>query len=257
MKTTTKIILGTGIIALLWSSVPLAQEAMETPRFQPVEMYSCNYNKGKGPRDLDRAVAKFNEWSDANSPTGYTAWTLTPQYFNGDIEFDVAWLGAWDDNAAMGSNTDTFVSKAAGVQAGFDRALTCDSHIGAQALNVKPPQNAAPPATGIVMFSSCTLAEGIGPADAFALHVAWGEYLESKGSKAAMWTFYPGLGAGDLDFDYYLVTAYGNYSELAATTEILTNGGGWMEAAKIFAGAVNCDGPRVYDSQLRRNGAGS
>lgn len=42
MKTTTIIILGTGIIALLWSSVALAQEAMETPRFQPVEMFSCS-----------------------------------------------------------------------------------------------------------------------------------------------------------------------------------------------------------------------
>jgi hypothetical protein len=256
MKTVTKIILGTGIIALSWSGIALAQETVETPSFQPVEMYSCSYNKGKGPRDLDKAVAKFNEWSDANSPTGYTAWTLTPQYYNADITFDVAWLGAWTDNAEMGSNTDAFVSKGADVQAGFDRVLTCDSHNGAQAVEVKAPQNAAPPARGIVMFSSCTLAEGVGPAEAYAKHVAWAEYLDSKGSKAAMWAFYPGLGAGETDFDYYMVTAYGNYSDLAATSEILTNGGGWMEAAKLFAGTVSCDGPRVYDSQLRRSGAG-
>ena len=257
MNTTTKIILGTGLIALLWSGVALAQDAAEAPNFQPVEMYTCNYNKGKGARDLDRAVAKFNEWSDANDPTGYTAWTLTPQYFNADITFDVAWLGAWNDHAAMGSNTDTFVSKGAEVQAGFDRALTCDSHTGAQAVEVQPPQNAAPPATGIVMFSSCTLAEGVGPADAFAAHVAWAKYLDGKGSKVATWNFYPGLGTGTMDFDYFVVNAYGNYTDLAATTEILTNGGGWMEAAKIFAGVVSCNGPRVYDSQLRRNGAGS
>jgi hypothetical protein len=256
MKTTTKFVLGAGVIALLWSGIALAQESAPTPNFQPVEMFSCTYNKGKGARDLDRAVATFNEWSDANDPTGYTAWTLTPQYFNADITFDVAWLGAWTDNAAMGSNTDTFVTKGASVQAAFDRVLTCDSHTGAQAVEVKPPQNAAPPATGIVMFSSCTLAEGVGPADAYAAHVAWGKYLDSKGSRAAMWTFYPGLGSGTMDFDYWVVTAYGNYAELAATTEILTNGGGWIEAAKIFAGIVSCDGARVYDSQLRRNGAG-
>jgi hypothetical protein len=107
------------------------------------------------------------------------------------------------------------------------------------------------------MFSSCTLAEGVGPADSYTAHVAWAKYLDSKGSKAAIWTFYPGLGIGSADFDYYVVTAYSNYADLAATTEILTNGGGWMEAAKIFADVVSCDGPHVYNSQLRRNGAGS
>lgn len=254
-KATT--ILGTSILALFSSGFTAAQEPMVEPRFVPVEMYICNYNKGKGARDLNKAVDKFNEWSDKNDPTGYTAWTLTPQFTNADIEWDVAWLGAWQDNPTMGTSTDLFLGKGGAVNDGFNKVLDCGSHTGAQAVAIKPAASTQPPATGVVMFSSCTLEEGVGPADAFEAHVAMAKYLDSQGSKAATWAFYPGLGSGTIDFDYYMVTAYDNYADMGATAEIMTNGGGWMEAAKTFAGVVSCDGPRVYNSQLRRNGAGS
>jgi hypothetical protein len=250
----TKTILGTGVVALLFSGITAAQEPLVPPRFQPVEMFTCDYNKGKSAKDLDKVVAKFNKWSDQHEPTGYTAWTLTPHFVNADIDFDIAWLGAWTDNATMGAQTDNFLAKGGAIQADFDRVLTCDSHEGAQAVTIKPGASTEAPENAVVMFSSCTLADGVGPGDSFAAHVAMARYMDSQGSKAATWAFYPGLGSGSTDFDYYMVTGYANYADMAATTEIMTNGGGWMEAAKIFAGVVSCDGPRSYLSQRRRSG---
>ena len=68
-------------------------EADEANVATPMEMFACNYNKGKGPADLDAAVKKFNAWGDKKGIDDYSAWTLVPYYSSPEQEFDVLWLG--------------------------------------------------------------------------------------------------------------------------------------------------------------------
>ena len=35
----------------------------------PMEIYTCKYNEGKGPADLDAATKKFNKWADKQGIT--------------------------------------------------------------------------------------------------------------------------------------------------------------------------------------------
>ena len=68
----------------------------------PVEVYTCKYNDGMGPADLDAVVAKWNTWADGQGLNDYTAWTLTPFYAGPDQDFDVIWLGVSPTAQALG-----------------------------------------------------------------------------------------------------------------------------------------------------------
>ena len=57
-----KIIILLSSLPLLWCTSISAQES-EMPNLGAVELYQCNYNKGKGSKDLDRAVNKWNKWT--------------------------------------------------------------------------------------------------------------------------------------------------------------------------------------------------
>jgi hypothetical protein len=89
-------------LPLLWSNAALAQEA-DPPRAVPVEVFACNYLKGKSYKDLQRVIDKWNKWMDENGAAAYTAWTLVPEFTNGGTyKMDVGWVGAWADGAGLG-----------------------------------------------------------------------------------------------------------------------------------------------------------
>ncbi len=252
MKTITKMIMGTCLVAFAFSEQLLAEEPMQAPSYSPVELFTCNYNKGKDSKDLDRVIGKFRKWADANDP-GYTAWTLTPVYTSADIEFDVGWLGTWNDFAAQGASADNWAAN--GMQADFDKVISCDSHSSAASANIIPPASETPPESGVILFSSCTYAEGSGGEQAFAAHQQMSAYMKSKGSTAGAWVFYPGMGSGDIDFDYYFVRGYTDFKAVAHDSNVITNGAGYRKAGEIFKGVTDCDIPRAYAASLVRAGS--
>ena len=223
------------------------------PNLGAVELYLCNYNKGKGSKDLDRAVDKWNKWTDENSKFSYSAWTLTAQFNSPSYTFDIAWLGAYQNGAEFGAGTQEFQDTGGAMQAEFDKALTCAEHTAVTTLNFKPPHAGWPSPTAVTAFSDCTLAEGKRLEDVLEVHRAWASHLTEKGSKAGMWAFFPAYG-GDNDFDYKIVTTYPDYTAMGMDNNDYTNGGGWMKARELTEGVVNCDTPRVYDTVLRRDG---
>ena len=80
-------------ILLLACSGSWAQEESAAPVVYPVETYTCKYNDGQGPADLDKAIAGWNEYMDEQDDHTYFAMTITPNYFGGET-FQVGWLGA-------------------------------------------------------------------------------------------------------------------------------------------------------------------
>jgi hypothetical protein len=257
MSKMRKIFATIGAIAalpLLWSNTATAQEA-DAPRFVPVEVFSCNYVKGKSYKDLQRVIDKWNKWMDENGAAAYTAWTITPDFSSGGkYEMDVGWVGAWADGKAMGASQQKSVfGDGAAMIAEFSNVVDCPMHSSSASVNIKEPMG-WPSKTSVTIFSDCKVAEGKTVVDAFAMEQAWSEQMSASGSKAGTWLWYPGWGLGDIDYDYKRVIGHPDYPSTGADFESFTNGRGYEKAAGIFAGSVSCDSPRVYSTHLVRDG---
>ncbi len=248
--------LGSAAILFTCSNAVLADghmEAEEGPSFFPVEMWTCSFRDRQDRGDLDRAINRWTDWMDETGQTGYAAWLITPHYFNSDIKFDVGWLGAWTDFKTMGTGHDQYLGGAQDIQDAFEKVLDCDTHIGVWAVAVAPPMG-PPEKNGVVNFSSCKVAEGSTAENAYAAHVKWSKWLRGMGSKLNQWAFFPGLGSGKWDNDYYAVTGYNNNAEMGATMQMVSDNEGWKKAAELFGGVAECDGARSYGSELLFNG---
>lgn len=231
---------------LSWSQLALAQE---DGGVAPVEWYACDFVDGKDLADLDKVNAKFNKWADKNDP-GYSAWLMFPNLHSG-VEFDFGWLGSWPSGAAFGKGTDAFLQNEELLQS-FGEVIDCSaSHEMASSAAINAPDG--PPANGVVIFAECTNQDGKNMGDSYAAHKKLAVAMTGMGSKASSWLFYPGLGS-NVDFDYWQVIGFNNYSELGAVTDLYTNGEGWKKAAEILAPVASCDGTSVWDARLVREG---
>ncbi len=243
----------TVLAAAIGSGAALAQDDDKAPTLSPVEIYTCNYLDGKGRSDLDKVVTRWNKWSDANSPEPYTAWLLTPVFFGAEITFDVAWMGAWPTNKAMGSALQTWQDDGSKMSAEFFDVLSCDSHSSMAVLPMQPPVSEFPESS-LVRFMDCKVDEDSTIQEAVQATRDFGKFMDSKGAEGtSAYVFFPGLGAGDIDFDYKLVLADVDYNSVATTAEISMNGGGWQQAQETFGGITSCDSARLYKADLVRS----
>jgi hypothetical protein len=255
MRRTLKTTIGYAVILCACSGTVIADNhAQDAPAAFPVEILTCTFNSGKGHSDLDRVNARYNKWADENDRSGYNAWTLTRQFYNSNQEFDLIWLGAWDNFEVMGQSQDSWVGKGGSIGSDYQKVMSCDIHMLQRAYTVMPLAEETPPETGIVMFSTCSATEGAKPRAVYDAHVKWEQWVREKGHNTAAWAFVPDLGAGEIEFDYYLVRSFPNYTEMGKMGEMLFNGGGEQVAQDTLAGVTSCDEPRVYDSRLVRSG---
>ena len=238
------------VVAVGWIPSVLAQQGQDEGA--PVEFFACDWQNGKGMADLEKVGKKFSKWADKND-SSYSAWILTPQ-FHTDVGFDVGWLGGWPDGNAFGKAQDAWQAGGRELAADFAGVMDCSaSHELATSAVVSAPKG--PPGNGVVMFAECTLQEGKMPADALPAHRKAGAAMKAMGSKASSWLFYPGLGAGDIDFHYWSVLAFSNYTELGAASELYINGGGWEKVMATLGPVTRCGSPSVFDVRLVRSGA--
>lgn len=229
-------------------------ESEAGPAAFPAEVFTCTYRDGMDRSDLDKVNARFNKWADENDPEGYSAWVMTPQFYNANVDFDVLWLGAWQNFEKLGTAQDTWTQKGGAMAEAFNKVMTCDNHVLFRGYTIIPPMQQTPPPTGVVFFSSCTAAEGVEPREVYDAHVKWEQWFRGKGVKTASWAFVHDLGAGDPGFDYYHVRSFNNYSDMGAAGELLFNGGGLAVAEEMENSVTSCDMARVYDATLVRAG---
>lgn len=256
MKTTSKI--ATWALPALMTLPGVASadshEEAARPTAFPAEIFTCTYVDGKDRSDLDRVIARFNKWSDENDPDGYSAWVMTPQFYNQNIKLDVLWLGAWQSFEELGASQDTWTTKGGEMAEAFNKVVTCDNHVLFRGYTIMPPMQESPPPTGVVFFSSCTANEGAEPRAVYEAHVKWDQWFRDKGIKTASWAFVHDLGAGAPKFDYYHVRSFNNYSDMGTAGELLFNGGGLEVAMEMENSVTSCDQARVYDATLVRAG---
>ena len=76
--------------------------------------------------------------------------------------------------------------------------------------------------------------------------------MNEAGSTAGTWHWFPAFGGGDAEYDYKVVNAYENFSELGKDWQHNANGGGREASADIFGDLDECDDARVYLAKSRR-----
>ena len=215
-----------------------------------VEIYTCSYADGKGPADLDRVTAKWNEWADDQGMADYSAWTLTPFYSSPEQDFDYLWLGTTDTGKGMGVVQDMWLATGGTLGDEFDSVSPCDSHSMSAAMQFKAPPEREDPSRIILDFSDCTIGDGKHfTTDVAPALTAWSEYLTEQDSTAGVWVLFPVFGGGGEEFDFKYVESHGNYSEQGTDFDNYDP----TKAREIFPyGLLNCDSSRSYVATNRR-----
>ncbi len=217
----------------------------------PVELYACTFREGKTMEDMVKQNAKWKKWADKAMP-GYSAWMIVPFFRSSEEPFDVGWIGAWPDGKSMGAALDAWRNDNEGHRMAYAGIADC-SHSLVTAVEVDAPDG-PPTDGGLVWFSSCVIDEDSSVDEAYQAHRDLTALYREGGSANQTWLFYPELGAGDIDFDYYAVSTWKNYAELGAGWDIHA-AGSWKKAMEIREGKVSCDSPRVYELTPVRQGA--
>jgi len=254
MKTSTTKQSITPLVALFFSALLFTSEATadhhEAPAVTPVELYTCNFLKGKDMDDLDKVTAKWNAWMDETGQTDYLAVTLTPQFNDPGLDFEVGWMGGWPSGKSMGEGMHLQANDGVDILAKFDKVVDCGLHAGFATQMIIEPTGSVPE-TGVLQFSDCSIAEGKSEEVDGALK-AWGQYQVSEGIQGPAWAMYPVYGGGDANFDFKFVTAHKDYRALGASFDQIGSGGGYQKGQEIFSGLLTCDVSRIYETQLRR-----
>ena len=235
------------VIALLFTGSVFAQVSADgMGKVLPVEMFVCNYNDGQDEGDLNKAISRWTEYMDESGTNNYAAWKLTPYFYGAEQAFDFIWMGAYSDGNAMGAGTDNWLRDGGDIAEAFDEVADCGAHIMLSSAMYKSPANNETPATGVITMMNCELNDGKRYSDIKKAEMQWSEYLTGNGSSAGYWHWFPAYGGGDSEFDYKVVFAYNNFTELGADFERGANGGGREAGEEIFANVDDCDDARIY-----------
>ena len=218
----------------------------------PVELFTCNYNEGKGSGDLDKVIDKWNNWADKIGLDDYSAWTLTPYYFGPEQEFDLIWLGASKNAVALGKVQDAYMAEKDGLHEAFYEVISCDAHSNFASLNFKAAPDGASPADSVLTFSDCSYKEGASYEALSTAMAEWSQHLSDAGSKAAIFHWYPAYGGGGEEFSFKWLEAHENFAALGADYESYGNGKGYEVNGRLFGDLIDCDSTRAYVAKSRR-----
>lgn len=228
-------------------------QAQEAAPPAPVEAFYCNFIPGKGMKDLKPVAERMSNWAAKNDPT-YSAWILTPMFAHGKLP-QVIWLGSNPNGNDFGKGMTNWLSSGTEIQAAFDAVVDCSmGHFLASSTEINAPEGI--PGDGVVMFSQCTLAQGSDFSKAVAAHKMVSRDMRALGTKGSTWAFWPMLGGGDINFDYWGVSTFNSWQDYFNAYEIYVNGGGWQKFGQHLAGVTNCmePTPTVWNVTLVRKG---
>jgi hypothetical protein len=218
----------------------------------PVELFTCSYQEGKGPADLDDVVDKWNAWADKNKNDDYAAWTLTPYYYGPEQEFDFIWLGAGKSAVALGKAQEAFLAENEGLRAAFNEVMACNAHSNFASINFKPAPKGKTPENSVLTFSDCSYKEGGSFSSLSASMADWSKHLEDAGSTTAIFHWYPVYGGGGEAFDFKWLEAHESLATLGADYDSYGNGGGYKTYGRLLSHMIECDSTRVYLAKSRR-----
>ena len=156
------------------------------PTLGSVEGWGCKMNDGQSMKDLMKVVDDWNEWSDDQGISTYTAWVLNP-IFSANADFvggDSIWFGYSPSFTEMGKTLQTWAIEGRKLNERFNEVWSCSSNSEYATLLVRPLSDG--PSSAVVSFSDCTLNEGVISPDLTAAAARWNAYLDQSEVTAAI-----------------------------------------------------------------------
>ena len=230
-----------------------ATHAAETANV--VEAFTCNYNEGNGPTDLDAAIKFWNaqiDKIDNDALNGYNAGVLTPLRAN--LEGDFIWIGGAGNlnvtAAALSASTNTKEGQAA--TARFAEVADCDSNL----YFSTPVYAGTPPGEddgdAIVELYGCKLNDGKSLADAEVAEKHFSEVVSAAKSGFNVFRWTPFLANTPYDLAY--IGVHDNLEDFGSfNTMMLTSEDGQANGA-LFAAAMDCESG-LFTGQRARDAA--
>jgi hypothetical protein len=251
-KILTTVVSALAFLVLGVSSAMAQDDAAEEPDWTPVETWTCNYHDGKGPGDLADVIDEWNDWWDAKGLNTYFAATVTPYYY-GEHLFDVGWIGAWTDGAAMGSSLDTWLTEGGGTAAKFFEVMDCPSHTSFASVNVRQPQDTDDESddTFVLNFSNCSFEEDKTFGEYMAAQNEWNDYADEVGIVGGTWVMFPLAGETNDDYDFKLVTSEPDHTTVGTNFDVYAQGH-YRKSNELFGDLLDCDIDRVYNAHVER-----
>ena len=250
MKKKKLLMSASATLAILSTGSAIAQDDADEMTFSPVETYTCNYNDGKGPADLQKAVDSWNKYADGAGMDNYFAVVLTPHFF-GDETFDVGWLGSTNTGEELGSALDHWLKNGGKAADAFNAAITCNSHSMFASTMLKSPPEGGPPESIVLTFADCSVADGKSYEEVFSGIGGFVEYQNAHGYTHGSWAMFPAYGVSDLDYDFKIVNAFGDHGAVGMSFDKIA-AGDWEVRQEMIGDLMDCDVPRVYAGQVVR-----
>jgi hypothetical protein len=241
------------LAALALASAVSAQEAAQQPT-PVVEVFGCTFKGSNDMADLQAVTARWNTWADRNNMTDYTAFLVTPYLHSDELPYDVLWLGAWPNGAAMGDGEAKWFATGGEVESAFDAVIDCPMHSQYAEFVIGAPEGPVPEAP-MVAFSDCKVHEGRTVDEALTALSQWREYLVANGINEFNAVFFPVAGESqDADYAFKTVEGYETIQSYGRALDVVTRGG-YQRADELFGRLLDCDSPRVYIFDLVRRAA--
>jgi hypothetical protein len=238
------------VACALGLAVPSAAQ-LPPALIRPVEVSTCDFATDKGAADLDRLATEFNRWMTDSGAPEYAAYALLPLVHSAEIDFDVAWIGAWPDGATMGESMAHGFKNRSALASIFDSAMTCRDNRNFSMLTLRQP--AATEAMGPVEASTCTLRLGATRDAALTAAQEWVDYTGTIGSTAAHWLLFPAYGErSDANYTFKWAVGYESFEAFGRDYDQLTNGSGLDRYNELFELVLRCDSPRLYSARTIR-----
>jgi len=224
----------------------------DKPTFTPVEAYACNYRDGKGPADLEKVNAAWNNWMDDEEQGDYFAALLMPHYY-GERQFDVAWLGVWRDGNAMGTGTDLWIDEGGEFGAAYNEVVDCFSHTNYASQRVQQAPDTGEESDGafVVSFSNCSVKEGRTFDEYLAAQTDWNAYAEEHGIHESAWVWWPIYGESDDDYHFKIAVGMPDHTTAGANWQLYSEGH-YQKWSELFDHLIDCDSARLYDGRVVR-----
>lgn len=239
------------VAGLVVVSGAFAQE-QAPPQIGAVEIFACNFNKGKDMGNLNSVIRRWNQWADQHKTSNYTAFTLTPLYRSTEMTYDVLWLGGWPSGSAMGEGLSMWLKEGQDLQKAFDETVTCDASMMFASMNIRPPKG-KPEQGGLVSFSDCTVHKNRTGEEAFAALREWSKFLADKGLDIPSWVLFPVAGeTSDAKYSFKYVTGYGQPQGFGKLFEAYDA----QKAQQLFSRLLDCNSDRIYVMNPVRVAAG-
>jgi len=237
------------LISTLISFCSLSYSDNHIPTFGPMEAFGCNFSENRDMNDLMRVVKEWNKYSDTTE-TNYSAWVLTPYYFNTSETHDIYWIGFSSDFEEMGRASEVMLTEEGSkINDKFNSVVPCDEHSLWGTEVIRAPKT--PAGDGYLTISECTLSEGATREAVLAADEQWNTYLDSSGAVGGLFRWYPGSGVSSTEFtaDFLLASTIDSLQNWGKAAEGNVNGGGNMIAVGLYGELMTCTDQRVYSAK--------